>query len=134
MTTHVQTLPRLDPHFIYAADAVGSLVFGIALLFTATQVTELAGWNMPSSFLRTVGLLLLPWAAFNLWIGRAPRPPRAAVIANIAGDTIWVTLSAALVAIHMTSLSAIGLAMLAGQGIAVTGVLALKLLGARNLV
>lgn len=130
MTDQAQTLPRrLDPHFVYGFDALGSLVFGGALLFTATPLTDLAGWAMPSAFLWVLGLLLLPWAAFNLWIARSNRPPKPAVTANIVGDVIWVAGTIALLAIHATGLSGLGLALLLGQGIAVGGILALKLMG-----
>ena len=52
---------------------------------------------------------------------------------NIAGDAAWVVGSIALILLHAASLSPIGLTLLAGQGIAVAGVLALKLAGARAL-
>jgi hypothetical protein len=67
MTDQAQFFPRrLDPHFVYGFDALGSLVLGVALLFAATPLTELAGWTMPSAFLWVLGLLLLPWAGFNV--------------------------------------------------------------------
>lgn len=130
MTDHAQTLPRrLGPHFVYGFDALGSLVFGVALLFAATPLTELAGWAMPSEFLWVLGLLLLPWAAFNLWLARNNRPPKLAVTANIVGDVIWVGGTVALLVIHATGLSGAGLTLLLGQGIAVGGMLTLKLIG-----
>ena len=130
MTDQAQPLPRrLDPHFVYGFDALGSLVFGITLLFAATPLTELAGWAMPSAFLWVLGLLLLPWAAFNLWIARSARPGKLVVTVNIMGDVIWVAGTIALLAIHTTGLSGLGLALLLGQGIAVGGILALKLTG-----
>lgn len=133
MTAQAQTFRRLDPHFIYAFDALGSLALGIALLVTATPLTALAGWSVPAGFLWTIGLLLVPWSGYNLWIARTPRPDRAAIVANIAADIIWVTGSAGLIAVYATSLSQIGLVLLTGQAIAVAGVLALKLAGARAL-
>jgi hypothetical protein len=133
MTTQVQTLPRLDPHLVYGVDALASLVMGAALLFTAAPLTDLAGWAMPSSFLWIIGLLLLPWAAYNLWIARTATPAHSAVTANIIGDIVWVAGTVLLVAIHASTLSALGLALLVGQGIAVSGVLLLKLAGARAL-
>jgi hypothetical protein len=133
MTTQTQTLPRLDPHLVYGVDALVSTIMGIALLVTAEPLTQLAGWSMPAGFLWTIGLLLLPWAAFNATVARSARPARAVINANIAGDVAWVAGSMALIALHATSLSTIGLMLLAGQGIAVAGVLALKLVGAREL-
>lgn len=134
MTTQVQTLPRLDPHLVYFVDALGSLAMGAALLVAADQLTALAAWAMPSSFLWIIGLLLLPWAAYNAWIARSARPAGPVVAANIIGDIVWIAGTAVLVAIHATGLSGLGLALLVGQGIAVGGVLALKLAGRRALV
>lgn len=134
MSTQVQTLPRLDPHLIYGVDALVSLVMGVALMVTAAPLTELAGWTMPSSFLWIIGLLLLPWAAYNLWIARTGRPAPDVIVANIVGDIAWVASTAVLVAIHATDLTPLGLALLAGQGIAVGGVLLLKLYGRSALV
>lgn len=133
MTTQVQTLPRLDPHFIYGFDALGSLAFGVALVFAATPLTQLAGWAVSPGFLVTLGLLLLPWAAFNLWIARSVRPGQPALVVNIVGDIVWVSGSVALLALYAPTLSPAGLLLLAGQGIAVAGVLALKLAGVRAL-
>ena len=134
MNTQVQTLRRLDPHLIYGVDGLTSLAMGIALLFTAAPLTDLAGWGMPASFLWIVGLLLLPWAAYNAWIARTPRPARGVVVANIVGDIAWVAGTAALVAVHASDLTPLGLALLVGQGIAVGGVLLLKLYGRPALV
>ena len=133
MTSQVQTLPRLDPHFIYGFDALGSLALGMALVVTATPLTGLAGWALPPAFLWIIGLLLLPWAAFNLWIARKARPAPGLVAANIIGDIAWIGGTAALAAIHAPTLSGLGLAMLVGQGVAVGGVLLLKLLGRAEL-
>lgn len=134
MTTQVQTLPRLDPHLVYWLDAIGSLAMGLALLVSADALTGLAGWTLPSAFLWTIGLLLLPWAAFNAWIARMAVPARPLVLGNIAGDIAWVLGSLALIMLHAANLSPAGMALLAGQGIAVAAVLALKLFGARSLL
>lgn len=133
MSTLALTLPRLDPHVIYGVDTLGSLAMGVALLVTAGPLTELAGWPLPAGVLTIIGALLLPWAAYNLWIARTARPPRLAIALNIAGDIGWVAGTVGLAAIHGTSLSPLGLTLLLGQGIAVSGVLVLKLIGARSL-
>lgn len=136
MTARAQTqsLPRLDPHLVYFVDTLGSLAMGAALLVTAEQLTALAAWPLPSGFLSTIGLLLLPWAAFNLWIARSARPAGVAVAVNIIGDFGWLAGTALLLAIHAAGLSSLGLALLAGQGFAVGGILALKLIGRNGLV
>lgn len=133
--TLAQTTPmRLDPHLIYLADAAVSLTMGVALLLGAGAITELAGWPLPPAFLTAVGIFLLPWAAFNLWIGRSAQPNRAAVVANLIGDALWIAGTAALLVSFAPTLTAIGLVLLAGQGLAVVGVLITKLFGARALI
>ena len=133
MTTQPQTFHLLDPRLVYAVDAFASAAMGVALLAVAEPLTELAGWSLPAGFLWTIGLLLLPWAAFNAWVARTARPARAVIRGNIAGDIAWVLGSATLVLLHAPGLSLIGLALLVGQGMAVAGVLAVKLAGARFL-
>lgn len=134
MNTQAHTLTRLDPHLVYGVDALVSATMGIALMATAEPLTQLAGWTMPSSFLWIIGLLLLPWAGYNLWIARTHRPARPVITANIIGDAAWVAGTALLLALQYANLSPLGLILLAGQAIAVTGVLLLKLAGARGLV
>lgn len=133
MNTQVQTLPRLDPHLVYGVDAIVSSTMGVALMVAAEPLTQLAGWNIPAGFLQIIGLLLLPWAALNAWTARTAHPPHAIVRGIIAGDIAWVLGSALLIMVHLPDLEPIGLVLLAGQGIAVAGVLALKLTGARAL-
>src|SRR5690349_10006559 len=111
MTAH--TLPNLDPRFIYLADTVVSAVMGLALIVAAEPLTRLAGWGMPSSFFSILGVLLLPWAAFNFWVARRPQP--ILVRSNIVGDAIWVLGTVWLVSANMTSLTSAGMAMLIGQ-------------------
>ena len=133
MTTQTLPLPNLKPHLIYGVDAIVSAAMGVALLVAAEPLTQLAGWNLPAGFLWTIGLLLLPWAALNAAVARADRPARAVVRVSIGGDIAWVAGSAAMVLLYASSLSTLGLVLLVGQGLAVAGVLALKLAGARAL-
>jgi hypothetical protein len=133
MTTQTQTLPRLDPHIIYAVDALVSATMGVVLIAAAGPLTQLVGWPLPAGFLMTLGLLLLPWAAFNGVVARMARPARAIINGNMVVDAGWVLGSVALGLVHAGSLTAIGMVMLAGQAIAVAGVLAIKLIGAREL-
>lgn len=134
MTTQTQTLPSLDPHLIYAVDAVLLAVTGPVLLAFAGPLTQLVGWPMPVGFLQAVGLLVLPWAVLNGWIARTSRPSRALTIGVITGDTMWVVGSVALLLLHAGSLTTMGLALLAGQGMLVASVVAFKLAGFRALV
>lgn len=133
MTAHAQPRFFLDPRLIYGLDGCVSSVMGLALIVWAAPLTTLAGWTLPATFLLTIGVLLLPWAAYNLWIARS-RPSALAVRANIGGDIAWVAGSALLFLIEAPSLTAMGMVLLAAQGIAVAGVLLAKLVGARQLL
>ena len=70
-------------------------MLGLGLAAFAGPVADNAGTALPELILRVVGLGLLPWAAFNLWIARQPQLPAAAVTLNIVGDTAWVLASLA---------------------------------------
>lgn len=124
---------RLDPHFIYGADAAVSLAMGVVLMSFAETLTGLAGWMLSSSFLWTIGLLLLPWAAFNFAIARIARPSAGLVRGNLAGDGSWIVGTVALIAWQLPNLTPLGLVLLCTQGLAVAVVLMVKLAGARKL-
>lgn len=130
MTTQVQPLPRLDPHLIYGVDALVSFAMGVTLMLAADHLTALAGWTLPPAFLFTLGLLLVPWAAFNLWIARSAQPGRGVIRGNLASDAFWVLGSLALVAAQAASLTPLGFALVIGQAAAVAGVFTVKLIGA----
>lgn len=134
MTTQTAISPRLSPRFIYAADTFVSGAMGVVLFLTAAPLTQLVGWTLPESFLSTIGLLLLPWAAFNFYVARVARPTRGVVFGNIGGDITWVLGSIALAVEHAPGLTAIGMALLIGQAIAVAGVVVIKLAGVRMML
>ncbi|MHA6298904.1 hypothetical protein [Devosia sp. CAU 1758] len=122
-----------DPRLIYWLDAVGSLAFGIVLVAAATPITSLVGWSLPSVVLTGIGVALLPWALFNLAIARSVKPVPRRVRINIIGDLIWIAGSAALILIYASQLTAMGRAVLIGQALAVSAVMATKVLGARRI-
>lgn len=132
--TAMATAARLDPKLIYALDAVASLAMGVILLLASEPLTNLAGWGLQASFLFGIGVFLLPWSAFNMFIARSTNPSRSAVRANLVVDATWIVGTLALLVAQGNTLSGLGLALLAGQGLAVGAVLAIKLLGARALV
>lgn len=133
MTINARPAAILAPHLIYAVDAILSAVTGVVLLSFAGQLTELVGWGIPSGNLWAIGLFLLPWAAVNAWIAFAPRPARAVVRGNICGDAAWVVGSIALIIVQAPALEALGFLLLAGQAIAVFGIVIVKLRGVRAL-
>ncbi len=118
-----------DPHTIYRADT-GICVGGALLLIAlAEPLSQLLGWPLPSAHLTAAGIFLLFWAACNYAIGKIARPAPALVWLNIAGDCSWVLASIALAAVHASTLTPLGMALLLGQASGVGLVIATKLAG-----
>ncbi|WP_426755391.1 hypothetical protein [Myxococcus sp. Y35] len=117
-----------NPRFVYRFDGVASLGLGVALMLLAPMLTQMAGWTLPSSFLFGVGAFLLPWAAFNFWVGRK-QPDMGAALVHVLVDAAWVIGSVLLGVLHAKDLTAPGFALIAGQALAVASVLALKAAG-----
>ncbi|SHF99728.1 hypothetical protein [Devosia limi] len=134
MTVLAQSAARLGPRFVYWLDGTVSFVMGVGVALLAMPLTAMVGWPLPAEFLLAIGLVLLPWAAFNIWTARAPRLPRPAYALHLFVDISWVIGSAALLLIYGFTMSLFGLVFIAGQGLAVAGVLLLKLVGARAML
>ena len=134
MTNLALDTPRLDPHLPYLADGPLSATMGLALILAAAPLTELAGWSLPPLFLLSLGVFLLPWSVYNFMIGRMVRPPAALVWINMGVDLSWAVGSVLLAALYWGELSAIGIALVLGQALAVAGMFTAKLLGARALL
>lgn len=125
---------RPDPRFAYWLDGTVSMIMGATVALLCAQVTDLIGWSLPSAFILAVGLFLLPWGAFNIWTARTPRTYRAALAFHLFVDVTWVAGSTALLAAHGAAMTGFGLVFIAAQGLAVAGVLVLKLAGARAML
>lgn len=134
MTALAQSAARLDPRFVYWLDGTVSFVMGAGAALLAAPLTAMVGWPLPVEFFVTIGLVLLPWAAFNIWTARAPRLPRSGYTLHLFVDISWVIGSGALLVIYGSTMSLFGLVFVAGQGLAVAGVLVLKLVGARAML
>lgn len=121
----------IHPRMIYFADAAACLVLGAIMAAAAAPLTALLAWPLPNAVLIVAGLILLPWAAFNLLTARTQRPTGAMLAIHVAGDALWVAGSLALAAIHAGQMSGLGLFLLLAQALAVAGMLVLKLTFAR---
>jgi uncharacterized membrane protein len=122
---------NLHPRLVYLADTAACLVLGAVLIVAATPLTTLLGWTLPPALLIALGVILLPWAAFNLMTSRAPRLTPAILATHVAGDGLWVAGSVALAALYAGQMGQLGLFVLLGQAVAVAGMLLLKLAFAR---
>lgn len=131
MTALAQSAARLDPRLVYWLDGAVSFVMGAGMALFAAPVTAMLGWPLPAGFLLTLGIILLPWSAFNIWTARAPRTSGLVLALHLLVDISWIVGSAALLLIYGPTLTLFGLVLITAQAIAVTGVLVLKLAGAR---
>jgi hypothetical protein len=75
-------------------DATASGAMGVLFLVAAGPLASLLG--LPANLLRWVGILLIPFAAFLVWL--APRAADRRVIVRLvaAGNVLWVVASALL--------------------------------------
>jgi hypothetical protein len=72
-------------------DATASGVMGALLLLAAGRLEPLLG--LPSSLLRAVGFMLIPFAAFLLWLAPRATRLRAVVRSVVGGNVLWVVAS-----------------------------------------
>ncbi|AKF08209.1 hypothetical protein [Sandaracinus amylolyticus] len=132
-TTPTTRAPELalSPRTVYALDTVASAVLGAGMIAVAEPLTELLAWSLPPAFLVVLGATLLPWAAVNAWSARQSTQPAAAFGMHVLVDGGWVLGTLALLVLERDLLSTAGVALLAAQGVAVLGVLVMKLRAGR---
>jgi hypothetical protein len=126
------TANTLTTKLVYVVDAIGSLGLGVLLIAFAAPLAAGAGPTLPEMALLVVGIGLLPWAAFNLWIATRPTYPRPAVTLNVVGDLAWIVASLALVLAGGAGLTFLGTLGIMLVGLFVTAVCATKMLGLRQ--
>lgn len=117
---------------VYAVDAIGSLGLGGLLIAFAAPLAVAVGPALPGLALLVVGIGLLPWAAFNLWIATRPGYPRQAATLNVFGDVAWIIATLALVILGGAGLTMLGTLGVVLVGIFVALVCAIKMLGLRR--
>jgi hypothetical protein len=69
-------------------DALLSAATASAMILGAAVLAPITG--LPASLLSVVGLALIPWVAFLLWVATRPTVPAAAVWAVIVLNLVWV--------------------------------------------
>ena len=126
------TTNTLTTKLVYLVDALGSAALGLVLIAFAGPLAGLFGSALPATALLVVGIGLLPWAAFNLWIARRDGLPRSAATLNVVGDIGWIVASVALVALAGSALTLIGVLAVTAIGLFVALVCALKATGLRQ--
>ena len=122
-----QALVRASrPGAIYVVDTVLAAASSVLLIFASGSLTQLLGWSFAPSVLVWIGVMLLPWAAFNLWSSRHIELPRWANMLHIIGDAGWVLASAGIIALQFDWLSGTGLVLISAQMLLVVAVFVLK--------
>ena len=111
-------------------DGAASGAMGLMLMAGAGLLTDLLG--VPANFLFWVGAVLLPWMAVLLVIGRAERPSAGAVETVIAVNALWVAGSIVFAVWNPFGMTALGVAFVVAQALAVTVFAELQFFGLRR--
>lgn len=108
-------------------DAIGSGVAALLLLVGAEWLSPYLGLSV--SFLRGVGLGLVPWFALLLFAAGGPSRWTSAIRPVIAVNLLWVVASAGLLIADLASPTLLGIAVVIVQAIVVLGIATLQCLG-----
>jgi len=73
---------------VLLVDAFASAATGLLMAFGASLLAPLLG--LPPDLLRDAGIVLLPFAAFVVFIGTRPEVPRRGVWVVIVANALWV--------------------------------------------
>ncbi|HVL57105.1 MAG TPA: hypothetical protein VM491_11400 [Burkholderiaceae bacterium] len=111
-------------------DAATSAAMGLALLAGAGALAPVLG--LPETLLRAAGAVLLPFAALVGAAGARPAPSRRALRAIAGCNLAWALGSVALLAGSWVQPTAIGIAFVAVQAVAVAALGELQLVSARR--
>lgn len=117
-------LNRLDLRAILTLDAIASGAMGLLLLLGATVLDGL--FDLPVTFLRVTGAILLPWAVALLVAASRQPVNRLAVRAIALVNVAWIAGSLVLLAGTWVDPSALGVAFVIVQAIAVAGFAAIQ--------
>lgn len=98
-------------------DAAASGTMGVILVLAASPLDSLLG--LPTSLLRPVGLFLIPFAAFLIWLARRADGLRGLVRAVVIGNVLWVLASLLLLGSGWVTPTAVGTLFVLAQAAAV---------------
>lgn len=104
---------RLSPRTLLWVDALSCAAMGAALL--AAPVVLGAWTALPPTLLSGAGLVLLPTAAFMVWLARGPAVPSWGLTLVVIGNVLWAALSLLLPMTGQVSPNALGWAFLLCQ-------------------
>jgi len=111
-------------------DAASGIVGGLLFVLAAAPLAELL--VMPAAFLRGAGALLLPFAAFVLWVAMRQPIPRKAVWLVVGLNAIWVVESVGLLIGDWIAPNTLGTAVVLAQAMAIAVIAELEIVGLRG--
>ncbi|HEY8509171.1 MAG TPA: hypothetical protein VIL32_12480 [Steroidobacteraceae bacterium] len=112
------------------ADGVLTGISGAAMTLAPALLEAWLG--LPSAMLGSVGIALLVYAAFVLWLGTRERIPRAPVIAVIAINALWTLDSLLLLMTGWVEPTVLGYVFTIGQALVVAGLAGLQYAGLKR--
>lgn len=112
------------------ADAVASGATGLLTLLGGTVLAPLLG--LPAGLLQGVGLVCLGWAVLLAWLARREMLAGWVVWLVIALNLLWAADSFLLLASGWVAPTALGVAFVAAQAVAVAGLAGAQWLGLRQ--
>lgn len=112
------------------ADAALSGATGVLMAVAAVPLAGVTG--LPEALFRWAGLILLPFAALVAVLGTRERPARAAVLAVVVINALWVIDSVLLLVLGWFEPTALGVAFVAAQAIAVAAFAEAQAIGLRR--
>ena len=123
---------RITPFLraVFTADALFSAVAAVAFLLGSGFIAGLTG--IPQPLLFWAGVILVPYAALLVIVGRRETAPRLVMIDIVAINLLWAAASLGLLATGAISPNALGIAFDIIQATAVAGFGALYAAGMRQ--
>lgn len=112
------------------ADSVVSGGAGLLLLAAGGPLGDAFG--LSATFLRVVGVSLLPWFALLIYAATRPAPPRLLVAGIIGVNLLWVAGSVLLLVSGWVDPTGLGIAFVIAQALAVLAFADLQILGLRR--
>ena len=115
MTPIANDLSALRRSLLVDATASGGM--GILLVAAAGWLEPLLG--LPSALLRGVGVFLVPFAAFLVWLAPRSGELRAVVRLIVAGNVLWIVASLVLLMSGRFATTPVGTFFVSAQAVAV---------------
>jgi hypothetical protein len=100
-------------------DASASGAMGLIFVLAASPLDRVLG--LPTSLLRGIGLVLIPFAAFLVWLAPRASALRVVVRSVVGANVLWVAGSLLLLVTGWVDLMPVGTAFVIVQAVAVLG-------------